>query len=248
MTFRWVTKNSFAVKIAYWWSIVASFVSLKYTYKGGALKQEHQFLLDQAKAESAQCTIILPAGVAAGVAGSYLIPRGRRKILVLDLDETLVSSTTKPRARTDMVIKVLLGGLPMSFYVRKRPYVDIFLTTVCQWYEVIIFTASLSPYADPVIDRLDPKRKIKKRLYRQSCLHKGVGTFVKDLSVIESDLSQVLIVDNSPVAYSHNIENAVPISDFLGEDSNDKALLELLPFLDALRNVGDVRSVLKYKS
>jgi TFIIF-interacting CTD phosphatase-like protein len=92
-----------------------------------------------------------------------------------------------------------------------------------------------------------------------------VGTFVKDLSgvyqhsittltlrsVIDSDLSQVLIVDNSPIAYSHNIgnnvasfipyhmtENAVPISDFLGEDANDKALLDLLPFLDALRNVG----------
>ena len=39
------------------------------------------------------------------------------------------------------------------------------------------------------------------------------------------------------------IENAIPIKSWFS-DSSDTALLNLLPFLDALRFCGDVRSVL----
>lgn len=38
---------------------------------------------------------------------------------------------------------------------------------VCEWYEVVVFTASLSQYANPVIDLLDPKGQIKRRLFRE---------------------------------------------------------------------------------
>lgn len=44
---------------------------------------------------------------------------------------------------------------------------------------------------------------VKERLFRTSCVNQH-GNFVKDLSVIHSDLSQVIIIDNSPIAYSIN--------------------------------------------
>jgi RNA polymerase II subunit A small phosphatase-like protein len=45
---------------------------------------------------------------------------------------------------------------------------------------VVIFTASLSKYADPVIDLLDKHRVCKHRLFREACTsHKG--NYVKDL-------------------------------------------------------------------
>jgi TFIIF-interacting CTD phosphatase-like protein len=44
----------------------------------------------------------------------------------------------------------------------------------------VIFTASLSKYADPVIDLLDKHRVCKHRLFREACTsHKG--NYVKDL-------------------------------------------------------------------
>eukprot|EP01116_Phalansterium_solitarium_P006939 TRINITY_DN19377_c0_g1_i1.p1 TRINITY_DN19377_c0_g1~~TRINITY_DN19377_c0_g1_i1.p1 ORF type:complete len:281 (-),score=93.20 TRINITY_DN19377_c0_g1_i1:451-1293(-) len=171
-----------------------------------------------------------------------------KKILVLDLDETLVHATTRPMAKQpcDMVVRVSVEGVSCVFYVSKRPHVDHFIRTVSQWFEVIVFTASLSQYADPVIDVLDPRRLIKRRFFRESCVQRN-GSYVKNLHSIYHDLSQVVIIDNSPAAYSLNRENAIPIADWLGDNAQDEALLTMLPFLNALRHISDVRSILSLR-
>jgi CTD nuclear envelope phosphatase 1 len=57
-------------------------------------------------------------------------------------------------------------------------------------------------YADPVIDWLEAERKIfKARYYRQHCTVEN-GAYIKDLSVIERDLGNVCILDNSPISYA----------------------------------------------
>jgi len=167
-----------------------------------------------------------------------------RKKLVLDLDETLISSSHKHSPKHDISINILISGMPTTFFVRKRPHVDEFLEIASQWFELVIFTASLSTYANAVIDKLDPKRRIKRRFYRQSCINKS-GGYVKDLQVVCKDLSKVVIIDNSPVAYSINKENAIPIEDYVGMNHQDKALLQLIPLLEELRHSEDVRHVLK---
>lgn len=40
-------------------------------------------------------------------------------------------------------------------YVKKRPGADDFLIEMSKHFEIFIYTASLSEYADPVIDQLD---------------------------------------------------------------------------------------------
>lgn len=56
-------------------------------------------------------------------------------------------------------------------------------------------------YADPVIDWLDQGRGlIEGRLFRESCTNIK-GSYVKDLTVVERDLSKVCLVDNSPISY-----------------------------------------------
>lgn len=72
---------------------------------------------------------------------------------------------------------------------------------VSKWYNLVIFTASVQEYADPVIDWLELERKyFSGRLYRQHCTQRN-GAYVKDLSTVEADLSRVMILDNSPVSY-----------------------------------------------
>lgn len=168
-----------------------------------------------------------------------------KKKLVLDLDETLISSSQKHASKHDMAVEIFLNGEPATFYIRKRPHVDHFLETASQWYELVIFTASLSSYANAVIDELDPHRRINRRYYRQSCNNR-IGTgYVKDLSIVCKDMSMVAIIDNSPVAYSINRENAIPIEDYIGHNHTDQALLNLLPLLAQMRDAPDVRHVLK---
>lgn len=72
---------------------------------------------------------------------------------------------------------------------------------VCKWFNLVVFTASVQEYADPVIDWLESERKFfSARYYRQHCTFRH-GAFIKDLSAVEPDLSKVMILDNSPLSY-----------------------------------------------
>ena len=90
-----------------------------------------------------------------------------RKTLVLDLDETLVHSSFKPIMDPDFIIPVEIEGRIVDVYVLKRPLMDEFLAAVGQMYEVVVFTASLSKYADPLLDLLDPQHVIRYSPNRQ---------------------------------------------------------------------------------
>jgi len=177
----------------------------------------------------------------------------KKKVLVLDLDETLIHSRhdsggllrpqVKSDAPPDFVLKVVIDRHPVKFFVHKRPHVDFFLNVVSQWYELVVFTASMEIYGSAVCDRLDKSRGIlKRRYYRQHC-KVDTGSFTKDLSTVNSDLSSVIILDNSPGAYKGFPENAIPVKSWFA-DPFDTALLNVLPMLDAIRFCNDVRNIL----
>ena len=127
-------------------------------------------------------------------------------------------------------------------YVLKRPYVDEFLRRMGLHFEIVLFTASLSKYADPVTDVLDKNKVIHHRLFREACCNHR-GNFVKDLSQLGRDLKNVIIIDNSPISYMFHPTNAVPITSWFN-DANDAELLDLIPFLEDLRMVENVMTVL----
>jgi hypothetical protein len=82
-----------------------------------------------------------------------------------------------------------------------RSYADCLCLQVSKWYNLVIFTASVQEYADPVIDWLESERKFfSGRFYRQHCTFRQ-NAFIKDLSSVEPDLSKVMILDNSPLSY-----------------------------------------------
>ena len=151
--------------------------------------------------------------------------RGRgRRVLVLDLDETLVHALP-PDHRTVLV----------------RPHAAEFLAAVSRTFdEVVVFTAGTREYASPVLDGLDPDGTLLgRRFYRDSCsVMPGTGLLVKDLRILgEADLSRVRIVDNTPSAYALQPQCAVPIRSYEGDDPDDTELLRVLRKLfDFLEN------------
>ena len=86
-----------------------------------------------------------------------------KNTLVLDLDETLIHSsfTSIP---CDISIEISINSQDYNVYSLKRPNLDNFLKKCCELYEVVIFTASLKEYADPLIDFIDNKKKVKHNL------------------------------------------------------------------------------------
>ncbi|KAL6305218.1 HAD-like domain-containing protein [Sparassis latifolia] len=166
-----------------------------------------------------------------------------RKCLVVDLDETLVHSSLKAVPSPDYVVPVEIESFWHNFYVLKRPGVDGFLQKMGEIYEVVVFTASLSKYADPVLDRLDPHRSVAHRLFRESCYNHR-GNYVKDLSQLGRPIGDTIILDNSPASYIFHPYNAVPISSWFN-DPHDTELTDLCPFLTDLGALPvDVRGIL----
>ncbi|KNE62805.1 dullard-like phosphatase domain-containing protein [Allomyces macrogynus ATCC 38327] len=166
-----------------------------------------------------------------------------KKCLVLDLDETLLHSSFKLVPNADFIVPVEIDRQIHHVYVQKRPGVDAFLRAVGDKFEVVVFTASLAKYADPVLDLLDPHRNlVKHRLFRESCLHHK-GQYVKDLSRLGRDLANVIIIDNSPASYLFHRANAIPVTSWFN-DPTDSELLDLVPFLHDLDRVDNVMLVL----
>ncbi|KAM0253218.1 hypothetical protein ACHAP5_000690 [Fusarium lateritium] len=168
-----------------------------------------------------------------------------RKCLVLDLDETLVHSSFKQILhQADFTIPVEIEGNYHNVYVIKRPGVDEFMKRVGELYEVVVFTASVSKYGDPLLDQLDIHKVVHHRLFRESC-YNHQGNYVKDLSQVGRDLKDTIIIDNSPTSYIFHPQHAVPISSWFS-DAHDNELLDLIPVLEDLAgpNVADVSLVL----
>lgn len=166
-----------------------------------------------------------------------------RKTLVLDLDETLVHSCFQPVNNSDFVIPIVIEGTRHTVYVLKRPFVDDFLTEMGKLYEIVVFTASVSLYANPLLDLLDPNKVIQHRLFREHCTFMD-GSYVKDLSRLGRDLESTIIIDNSRNCYKLQPENAMASLTWL-EDRRDAQLVRMIPYLVRINQEPQVYDVLR---
>ncbi|KAG5488063.1 hypothetical protein LSCM4_08288 [Leishmania orientalis] len=99
-------------------------------------------------------------------------PATRQKVLVMDLDETLchVSTTTANMAGPPTFSEVIptASGAEL-FHVWERPYARLFLSTAAKLFNLVLFTSASKPYADTILQRIDPEHLLKYRYYRQDC-------------------------------------------------------------------------------
>ena len=171
----------------------------------------------------------------------YLPPSlTQKKTLVLDLDETLVHSQFGAfNIPSDVVINIEIENELHEIHVLIRPGVKEFLEKMSKLYEIVIFTASISKYAGPLLDILDKEKFCSFRLFREHCTLIN-SSFVKDLKKLGRDLKNIIIVDNSPLAYLLNSDNGLPILTWF-DDKYDQELYKITPVLEFLSEVPDVR-------
>lgn len=170
----------------------------------------------------------------------YLPPKKNKhlKTLILDLDETLVHCTENLKKPFDFKTPIrFTGGEIIEFGVSIRPNALNFLKLLSKFFEIVIFTASHSCYANSILNLLDPYHEyITFRLFRESCIEIEEGIFVKDLRIFGNrNLDELMIVDNACYSYAFQIHNGIPIVPyFFGRGDNQ--LLELSGFLISLVN------------
>ncbi|KAI3847110.1 hypothetical protein MKX03_012437 [Papaver bracteatum] len=167
----------------------------------------------------------------------------KKKLLVLDLDETLVHRTISTGSLNKPCDFSFTIG-ESTCYVLLRPYVHKFLERVSELFDVVIFTAGSRAYADPTLDFLDPHHKfIARRYYNDSAVYRADGSYFKDLTIFGIDLAKVILVDNCPTNFCMQKDNGIPIASWY-IDPQDEELFTLLPFLEMLAAADDVRPII----
>ena len=167
-----------------------------------------------------------------------------RKLLVLDLDETLIYATEAELARPS-------DHRVGHYFIYRRPHLREFLAHVAKRFEVAVWTASTRPYADAICeqifeyepsfiwakDRCTHRRNVESDTWEH---HKSLGKIKRR----GYDLAGVIAVDDTPEKYARSYGNLVRVSPFWG-DLTDEELPYLASYLDTLAQVANVRAVEK---
>ena len=175
----------------------------------------------------------------------------KTQMLCLDLDETLIHSALEPKVSSDHEFLLYDEEHRQYFFVFKRPFVDLFLTTLAHFYDISVFTASYSCYSGPIMEFIDPYELITKKYYNTSLTATNIG-LEKDLRVVSETHvpHKIIMVDNSITACITHRENLYVINSYKAEKNNDIELLSLIPLLLALSpsNISDTRAILHRRS
>ena len=188
-----------------------------------------------------------------------------KSTLVLDLDETLVYVTDMKNdnlplrqipfeyyvldeselfIKKNMKIQEYQNLEKATNYLIIRPGFNKFISEIKKYFdEIFIFTSSQYSYAEEIIKIIDKNKYISKIYSRKDCSFYN-DVFYKDLNKIKKDLSKTIIIDNFPESYLLQHFNGLPIPSFMG-DPNDNELIKLIPILEKLSKVKDVRNYIR---
>lgn len=173
-----------------------------------------------------------------------------KKLLVLDLDETLVhtdySYSDYPSVKHINFETYHFKINNIYFTSQVRPYIFDFLTNVSRYYDIAVFTSSKQCYADTILDAIDPENKwFTKRYYHHNCtvLSDDVPP-IKDLDILNRKLKHVVLVDDNITVYQKHIPNLIQIQEWTGHNQYDLELLDLCLILETVAFSKDVRKKL----
>lgn len=154
-----------------------------------------------------------------------------KKIVLLDLDETLIHSDFEEEySNYDKIIEFESDGYLYNVGIFVRNGVHEFLEEISKYFLIGVFTASCKEYANAILDYLDKDRKyIKFSLYRNSCLNVN-GNNIKDLRILNLNLKNVVIVDNNLCSFANQLENGILVSSFYN-NKNDSDLFQVMNYL-----------------
>ena len=168
------------------------------------------------------------------------------KLLILDLDETLIHAAEDPLEReADFIFE--------QYHVYKRPFVDEFLAFVRQYFLVGVWTTAGSDYAKAIVKATFSSNYPLQFLWsRERCTracnpHLMEHYFIKNLAKLKRkgyQLENILMIDDTPKKLERNYGNLIQITAWVG-NQDDIELLLLQKYLLELEGEPNVRSIEK---
>ena len=171
-----------------------------------------------------------------------------RKLLILDVDETLIFATEEPLSR---IADFTVGN---KYNVYKRPFVEQFLAWCFENFEVAVWTSATEDYAAEVLANIIPQTQSNLAFVwsRERCtpsldVESRETFWEKKLTKLRRrgyNLENVIVVDDTPQMWRNSYGNLVRVEPYLGEPE-DGELKKLTLYLEVLKNVENIRKVEK---
>jgi TFIIF-interacting CTD phosphatase-like protein len=167
------------------------------------------------------------------------------KLLVLDLDETLVFASERELERpADLRVA--------GYHVYTRPHLESFLNFAFANFRVGVWTSSGKLYAEPLVAQLMPAQQLEFVWSAQRCSiardwSTGGHLTEKRLAKLKKlgfKLDDIIGIDDTPSKYAKNYGNLVCVSEWTGATDDDE-LVDLIQYLKQLLGTPNVRSVEK---
>jgi len=169
-----------------------------------------------------------------------------KKLLILDIDETLIYATEASLPRQ---ADFLVG----QYHIYKRPFLNVFLKNCLDRFEVAVWTSSTPSYASAIVSAIFENPKTLSFVWASDRC-----TVAYDLEWFEYynrknikkvkrkgyRLESIIAVDDTPQKWERSYGNLVRVNPFEGEETDDE-LKYLLLYLDQLRYEENIRSVEK---
>ncbi|RZK31813.1 MAG: phosphoprotein phosphatase [Hymenobacter sp.] len=179
------------------------------------------------------------------------------KLLILDLDETLIhASATEVRPGADFQV--------FHYFVYQRPGLADFLLACAQHFKLAIWSSASDDYVQAVVRQLLPPGITLEFVWGRSRCTPFTTPQLNEYGYYNLDaassyeyakrlkkvrrrgfsLQQTLIVDDTPAKVQHNYGNAIYIKPYLGEVA-DEELQHLAAYLLLLKQEENFRTVEK---
>lgn len=170
----------------------------------------------------------------------------KEKLIILDLDETLIHATTnKLEMSEDFTFE--------KYFVYTRPFLTEFLHQLSLDFKVGIWSSADDEYVESIIKTIAPSELSFELVWgRSRCSYRRdieLGEFIyeKRLDKLKKRgfrLEQILVVDDTHEKSRTNYGNAIYIKEFNG-DKRDDELYHLLAYLRTLKECENVRRIEK---
>lgn len=159
------------------------------------------------------------------------VSKGIEKTLVLNLNKTLVSYHY---------------SLFRGFEVFARPGLIKFIQELGKVYEIVLFSNEDLGLIEDIVKQIDPKGEFIRFKLGKEAMRIYKGKTIKDLTYLNRNLDNVVVVDVEPENVLLHPNNAIIIPEFNG-NGKDRELLLMIVFLKdmAKESVKNIRQELK---
>lgn len=162
--------------------------------------------------------------------------------IIFDLDDTLTHISQNSKGADAFLPVTNSDGNKVVLGVFYRPFLKDSIEKLKKaGCEIGVWASGQSEYSNKIISFIDKDHELfDLRLFRDQCYISPKGLYLKDLRMLNRNLSKVIIVDDQAYAFGFQFDNGVLILPYKGE-SSDTELLTLTEYLISLMRLDDFR-------